>query len=194
MHGFSGFLCEVHLIRQHLLEVHNILIKKHTSDLTSDVLSEGSLNLRIDGVTDELLLFVGVLNSLQLSQVNLRKWHERDLHLLRSAHGRVETLRYHSIGWHLLLIDWRKLTETRLHGWSLSVLLTGTTSVTSSGHTASASSLTASILVATSLVLTLRHHTGLSWHSKAWLAGHTSTGWIGVGSSQVKHGAQELIY
>ena len=62
------------MIRQELLEVDYVFIKKHTSDLTSELLAEGSLDLRIDSVTDKLLLKIRVWNGVKLGSINLRKW------------------------------------------------------------------------------------------------------------------------
>ena len=54
----SRNLRQVSLIGYKLVQIDNLFVNQHTSDLADVLVTEGLLNARIDQVTDILLLFI----------------------------------------------------------------------------------------------------------------------------------------
>ena len=54
------------------MEVHNVLIKKHSRDFAGEFLTERLCDNRVDGVTNELFLLVQISHLLQSRRVHLR--------------------------------------------------------------------------------------------------------------------------
>jgi len=76
--GFGNLFVQVSHICEKSLEVDDAFVKKHTSDLTSE-LTGGSLNAIIDSISDELfsLIWISLLSQFSdfnIGQLNWSEW------------------------------------------------------------------------------------------------------------------------
>lgn len=71
--SFVDSASEIFHISQQLLEVHSVLIKKHTSDSWSVLIAICLLNYTINMVADKIISILSALQGIQLSNINLRK-------------------------------------------------------------------------------------------------------------------------
>mmetsp|Transcript_50688 Transcript_50688/g.69510 ORF Transcript_50688/g.69510 Transcript_50688/m.69510 type:complete len:227 (-) Transcript_50688:314-994(-) len=110
--GFTNLLTQVFVDTDESIDVNNAGIEEHTSDLTSSI-TESVLDSSIDSVAHSLFLFVFILDSKDLLEVNLDRSKRRSsvvrslllLHrLLRHVHGHCHLGLRHFLAHHLLLL------------------------------------------------------------------------------------------
>lgn len=180
--GLACFFAQVDLVFKESLNLYGLLIKEHSCDLSGKVCVKGLLNLRVDDVTNELLLLIGIRDAFESSLVVLGQsndqsswllhlglrlhlgcWmhHRRELLVVGRSHRVLNYLRRICVSsTHVLLLLVMRHLRSTLHVSATSVL-----------HTASVASASSS----TSLVSTTVRHTTII------LLVFTSHGWWEVG-------------
>ena len=111
LESFSDFSIEIIYILEKVINLHDSLIKKHSSNFTSKVLTKCLSDTQINCISNELFLFTQVLNLLELLNIILWRRHLNEFRLyllthiwLRLSHLRVKLgLRgHHSWLWPIL--------------------------------------------------------------------------------------------
>jgi hypothetical protein len=166
------------LILEESINVNCCLVKEHTSDLSSVLSSKRQFNLRIYAITNELFLFINILNVLIQALVVLRKIDLRKELLGSSLHHGWELSwerRSGQVLRHLLLrigIAWLGhsmrllLLELLVRlGYLLMMLY-----VSTSAHTTSLASASSSSLVTTSTMLLHEGRIHSLTSHEAWLS------------------------